>query len=86
MLSAMRCHVQSLVYIYHSFKFFYVRKALLCNKLTNRSQLSSLGLTSHIILIIFLVSTSMGSGVTDFTDSAISGDIALERGGGGCLT
>lgn len=29
---------------------------------------------------------SNGSGVTDFTDSAISGEIALDLGGGGCLT
>lgn len=54
-------------------------------KTTANSQLSSIDLTSHNILTIFLVSVSKGSGVTDFTDSAISGEIALERGGGGCL-
>lgn len=54
--------------------------------LTRRSQLSSFGFTLHIMFTIFRDSTSNGSGVTDFTDSAISGEIALDRGGGGCLT
>lgn len=52
--------------------------------LTSNSQPSSLGLTLHIILTTLLVSTSTGSGVTDFTDSATSGDIGRGRGGGGC--
>lgn len=51
--------------------------------LTLRSQPSSLALTLHIILTTFLVSTSSGSGVTDLTDSAVSGDMARGRGGGG---
>lgn len=53
--------------------------------LTNKSQLSSLGLTLHIIFTTFLVSISIGSGVTDLTDSAVSGEIALGRDGGGSL-
>lgn len=51
--------------------------------LTSNSQLSSLGLTLHIILTTLRDSTSTGSGVTDFTDSVTSGDIALGRTGGG---
>lgn len=39
----------------------------------------------HIMLTIFLVSISIGSGVTDLIDSAVSGDIARGRVNGGCL-
>lgn len=53
------------------------------SSLTSNSQLSSLGLTLHIILTTLRDSTSTGSGVTDFTDSVTSGDIARGRTGGG---
>lgn len=33
--------------------------------------------------MILLDSTSIGSGVRDFSDSAVSGDIALDLAGGG---
>lgn len=49
------------------------------------SQLCSLGLILHIIVTTLRASTSTGSGVTDLTDSATSGEIARGRGGGGCL-
>lgn len=52
---------------------------------TINSQLCSLGLTLHIIFTTLLASISTGSGVTDLTDSVISGDTALGRGGGGCF-
>lgn len=54
-------------------------------QLTDKSQASSLGFTLHIIFTTFLVSMSIGSGVTDFTDSAVSGDMARGRDGGGSL-
>lgn len=46
---------------------------------------SSFGFRLHIIFTTLLVSISKGSGVTDLTDSDISGEIALGRGGGGCF-
>lgn len=45
----------------------------------------SIGLTLQIILTTLLDSTSNGSGDADFTDSAVSGDIARGRGVGGCF-
>lgn len=52
-------------------------------RLTNNSAPSSRGLTLHIMLTTFRDSTSIGSGVTDLTDSAVSGDIARGRESGG---
>lgn len=53
--------------------------------LTSKSQPYSLGFTLHIIFTTRRDSISIGSGVTDFTDSAVSGDMALDRHGGGCF-
>lgn len=53
------------------------------HQLTNNSAPSSRGLTLHIMLTTFRDSTSIGSGVTDLTDSAVSGDIARGRDKGG---
>lgn len=55
------------------------------NKITIKSQPSSRGFTLHIIFTTLRVSTSIGSGVTDFTDSAVSGDMARGLDGGGCF-
>lgn len=66
----------------HHQPFYDTKKWL---KQTIKSQPSSRGLTLHIIFTTLRVSMSIGSGVTDFIDSAVSGDMARGRGGGGCL-
>ena len=54
-------------------------------KLTKSSLQFSNGLTLQIILTTLLDSTSNGSGDADFTDSAVSGEIARGLGVGGCF-
>lgn len=52
---------------------------------TSSSLLFSIGFTLHIILTTRLDSMSNGSGDADFTDSAVSGEIARGLGVGGCF-
>lgn len=51
--------------------------------LTSNSLLLSIGLTLQIIFTTFRDSMSNGSGDADFTDSAVSGEMARGRGVGG---
>lgn len=51
--------------------------------LTSSSLLFSIGLTLQIIFTTFRDSMSSGSGDADFTDSAVSGEMARGRGVGG---
>lgn len=53
--------------------------------LTSSSLQFSIGFTLHIMLTTRRVSMSSGSGDADFTDSAVSGEIARGLGVGGCF-